>query len=73
MRLVVRGSLGPPRLSDWQGITGNWAPGGAKVLVASSARLSRGKLACVALTVCRQRDSFKRWLIGVGGDRPLTD
>ena len=73
MRLVVRGSLGPPRLSDWQGITGNWAPSGAKVLVASPARLSRGKLACVALTVCRQRDSFKRWLIGARGDWPLTD
>ena len=73
MRLVVRRSPGPPRLSDSQGITGNWVPGSAEVVVASPARLSRCKSACPALTVCQQQDSFKRWLIGAKGDRPLTD
>ena len=37
MRLVVRRSPGPPRLSDSQGITGNWVAGSAEVVLASPA------------------------------------
>ena len=68
-----QGQPGAPTLVRFAaGITGNWVAGCAEVLVASPARLSHRK-PCPPLTVCWQRDSFKRWLIGARGDRPLTD